>query len=45
MIVGNAVNQLLSITEANEGFDGDLTRTARTVENWAGVEIKGKAAK
>lgn len=45
MIVGNAVNQLLSITEAIEGFDGDLTTAARTVENWAGVEIKGKAAK
>jgi 3-hydroxyisobutyrate dehydrogenase-like beta-hydroxyacid dehydrogenase len=44
MIVGNAVNQLLSITEASEGFDADLTRTARTVEKWAGVEIKGKAA-
>jgi 2-hydroxy-3-oxopropionate reductase len=45
MIVGNAVNQLLSITEANEGFDGDLTCAARTVEKWAGVEVKGKAAK
>lgn len=45
MIVGNAVNQLLSITESIEGFDGDLTTTARTVEKWAGVEIKGKAAK
>jgi len=45
MIVGNAVNQLLSITEATEGFDGDLTTTARTVEKWASVEIKGKATK
>jgi len=36
---------LLSITEANEGFDGDLTCAARTVEKWAGVEVKGKAAK
>ncbi len=45
MIVGNAVNQLLSITESIEGFDGDLTATARTVEKWAGVEIKGRAAK
>lgn len=45
MIVGNAVNQLLAITEANEGFDGDLTCAARTVEKWAGVEVKGKAAK
>lgn len=45
MIVGNAVNQLLSITEAIEGFDGDFTATARTVEKWAGVEIRGKDAK
>jgi 3-hydroxyisobutyrate dehydrogenase-like beta-hydroxyacid dehydrogenase len=44
MVVGNAVNQLLSITEANEGFNGDLTTTARTVEKWAGVEIKGNVS-
>lgn len=33
-----------SIAEANEGFDEDLTRTAQTVEKWAGVEVRGKAA-
>jgi 3-hydroxyisobutyrate dehydrogenase-like beta-hydroxyacid dehydrogenase len=42
MIVGNAVKQLLSITKATQGFDVDLTRTACTVEKWAGVELTSK---
>ncbi len=43
MLVGNAVKQLLAMTEASQGSDVDLTRVASTVEKWAGVELKGKA--
>ena len=42
MPVGNAVKQLPAMTEAVEGSDADLTRVVRTVERWAGVELKGK---
>ena len=44
MMVGNAVKQLLTMTQATQGPDADLTQIARTVEQWAGVELKGKAA-
>lgn len=43
MMVGNATRQLLSITKSREGGHVDLTRTVCTVEEWAGVQVKGKA--
>jgi 2-hydroxy-3-oxopropionate reductase len=45
MIVGNAVRQLLNITRDHLGPDTDLTAVIRTVEEWAGVEVRGKAAR
>jgi 3-hydroxyisobutyrate dehydrogenase-like beta-hydroxyacid dehydrogenase len=42
MPVANAVKQLLAMTQASQGPDVDLTCVARTVEKWAGVELKGK---
>lgn len=43
MLVGNAVKQLIAMTEASQGPDVDLTRIACTLEKWAGVELRGKA--
>jgi 3-hydroxyisobutyrate dehydrogenase-like beta-hydroxyacid dehydrogenase len=40
MIVGNAVRQLLAITQASEGADADMTETVRPLEKWTGVEVK-----
>ena len=45
MIVGNAVRQLISIAQATQGPDSDITEIVRTVENWAGVEVSGTADK
>jgi 3-hydroxyisobutyrate dehydrogenase-like beta-hydroxyacid dehydrogenase len=42
MPVANAVKQLLAMTQATQGPDADLTCVARTVEQWAGVELRGK---
>ena len=44
MMVGGAVKQLLALTKAGEGDTADITRIVRTVERWAGAEVKGKAA-
>jgi len=43
MIVGSAVKQLLAITNAEMGANGDMTDTVRTVERWAGVEVGKKS--
>lgn len=43
MVVGNAVLQLLGITKARFGEEADMTRIIQSVEEWAGVEVKGKA--
>jgi 3-hydroxyisobutyrate dehydrogenase-like beta-hydroxyacid dehydrogenase len=45
MIVGNAVRQLISITQATHGPNSDITEIVRTVEQWAGVEVSGTATK
>jgi 3-hydroxyisobutyrate dehydrogenase-like beta-hydroxyacid dehydrogenase len=42
MIVGTAVRQLLAITSANEGFNGDMTDVVKSVEKWAHVEVGKK---
>jgi 3-hydroxyisobutyrate dehydrogenase-like beta-hydroxyacid dehydrogenase len=40
MVCGSAVRELLAITAALEGFDADFTTVCKTVEEWAGVEVK-----
>ena len=40
MIVGNAVKQLLAVTKATQGAGSDITQIVRTVEQWAGTEVK-----
>ena len=42
MVAGAAVRQMLAITQAKFGADSDFTCIAKVVEEWAGVEIKGK---
>lgn len=39
MVVGSAVRQLLTITQASEGNDADMSEIVRTVERWAGVKV------
>ncbi len=41
MVVGSAVRQLLAVTNATFGADSDFTNVVRTVEQWAGVEVRG----
>jgi 3-hydroxyisobutyrate dehydrogenase-like beta-hydroxyacid dehydrogenase len=42
MMVGNAVKQLLAITKVSQGAGSDITEVVRTVEQWAGCEVKTK---
>lgn len=44
MLVGNAVRMLFSITKAEMGPDADMTAIIRPLEQWAGTEVRGKAA-
>ncbi len=44
MVVGSAVRQLLNITRDHLGGDSDLTSVIRVVEQWAKVEVRGKAS-
>ena len=41
MVVGSAVRQLLAVTNATFGAESDFTYVVRTVEQWAGVEVRG----
>ncbi len=43
MIVGNAIKELLTITALRQGSDADFTTIVKSVEEWAGVEVKAKA--
>lgn len=45
MMVGNAVRMLFSITKADLGPDADMTAVIKPLERWAGVEVRGAAAK
>ena len=40
MICGNAIRELLAITALRQGGDADFTTIVKTVEEWAGVEVK-----
>jgi 3-hydroxyisobutyrate dehydrogenase-like beta-hydroxyacid dehydrogenase len=42
--VGSAARTMLEITQARFGAEADFTHIARVVEEWAGVEIKGRQA-
>jgi 3-hydroxyisobutyrate dehydrogenase-like beta-hydroxyacid dehydrogenase len=41
MICGNAIRELLAITALRQGTDADFTTIVKSVEEWAGVEVKG----
>ena len=41
MIAGNAIRELLAITALRQGPDADFTTIVKTVEEWAGVEVRG----
>lgn len=41
MICGNAIKELLTITSLRQGPDADFTTIVKSVEEWAGVEVKG----
>jgi len=45
MICGNAIRELLAITALRQGADADFTTIVKTVEEWAGVEVKGVEVK
>ena len=40
MICGNAIRELLAITALREGSDADFTTIVKTVEEWAGVQVR-----
>jgi len=44
MMVGSAVRQLLHMTRDQYGPDVDMTNLIRVIEQWAHVEVKGRAA-
>jgi hypothetical protein len=37
----SAIRELLAITALRQEPDADFTTTVKTVEEWAGVEVKG----
>src|SRR5262249_3521485 len=39
MVVGSAIQQLLSIAAASEGVNADMTEVVKTLERWAGVQV------
>ncbi|MEW9836248.1 NAD(P)-dependent oxidoreductase [Mesorhizobium marinum] len=45
MMVGNAVRMLFAVTKADFGPDADMTAVIRPLERWAGVEVRGRAAR
>jgi 3-hydroxyisobutyrate dehydrogenase-like beta-hydroxyacid dehydrogenase len=42
MVVGSAVRQFLSMTNATYGAASDFTEMVKLVEGWAGVEVDGR---
>lgn len=42
MIVGTAARTMVSITQASFGAHADFTSMVRVVEQWAGVEVRGR---
>ncbi len=44
MVAGAAVRQMLAVTQAKFGPTSDFTSITRVVEEWAGVEVRGRTA-
>jgi hypothetical protein len=44
-VAGAAVRQMLAVTQARFGADSDFTSITRVVEEWAGVEVRGRSAR
>jgi 3-hydroxyisobutyrate dehydrogenase-like beta-hydroxyacid dehydrogenase len=44
MVVGSAVRQMLAVANAQYGPQSDFTVLARTIEEWAKVEVRSKPA-
>ena len=44
MVVGSAVRQMLAVANARFGPDSDFTIMARTIEEWAHVDVRSKEA-
>jgi len=44
MICGNAIRELLAITALRQGADADFTTIVKTVEEWAGIQVKAEQA-
>lgn len=42
MVAGALVRQILAITGSKYGWESDFTCIAKLIEDWAGVEIRGK---
>lgn len=42
MVAGAVVRQMLAVTQARYGADSDFTSICRVVEEWAGVEVRGR---
>ncbi len=42
MVAGAVIRELMAITNAKFGPDSDFTSIARVIEEWAGVEMRGK---
>ena len=42
MMVGNAVRQLIGITNALKGGNSDITQIVEPVEQWAGIQVKSR---
>lgn len=42
MVAGSAVRQMLAVTKARFGADSDFTHIAKVLEEWAGIEMRGK---
>lgn len=41
MMVGNSIKELLTITALRQGPDADFTTIVKSIEEWAGVEVRG----
>lgn len=44
MVAGAVVRQMLAVTQAKYGATSDFTSITRVVEEWAGVEVRGKGS-
>jgi len=40
MMVGTAVRQLITVAQASEGIDADMSEMVKPLERWAGVTVK-----